>query len=124
MDYNNNYNYNNYNNYNYPQPLRSAGPQPNTLVFGILSLVFGCTCIASFVGIILGAIGRGKGNNYVQQGGALTGASKVGFILCKAGLIVSIIMTVIFAVIIIWAIADPRGYVRFFDDFLDLYDFY
>ncbi len=121
MDYNNNYG--NYNSYNYPQPQRSAGPQPNTLVFGILSLVFGFSCVAAFVGIILGAIGRSKGSSYVRQGGTLTGASKVGYILCKAGLIVSIIMTVIFAVIIIWAIADPRGYVRFFDDFIDLYDF-
>ena len=73
----------------YGQPRYNVPPQPNTLVFGILSLVFG-----SIVGIILGSIGRKKGKAYIAQGGQLTGASKVGFILCKVGLILSILAIV------------------------------
>ena len=90
MDYNN----------NYQQP--QLGQQPNLLVFGILSLVFSVV-----VGIILGAIGRKKGKEYVAQGGTLTGASKVGFILCKVGLILSIIATICF---VIYIIAFAAGY--------------
>ena len=55
QNYNQNYNQYNYQPAQYQQP---AAPQPNILVFGILSLVF-----SSIVGIILGAIGRKKGKN-------------------------------------------------------------
>lgn len=78
------------------QPTANVGAQPNLLVFGILSLVFSVV-----VGIILGAIGRSKGKAYIAQGGQLTGASKVGFILCKVGLILSIIATVFFVIYMI-----------------------
>ena len=91
MEYNYNYNQNNL-------------PQPNTLTFGILSLVFSIV-----LGIIFGAIGRKKGNEFIAQGGTLTGASKVGFILSKVGLILSIIMTifiVIYMIVIIAAAAN------------------
>ena len=82
---------------NYQQPVQQpVSAQPNLLVFGILSLVF-----SSIVGIILGAIGRKKGKAYIAQGGELTGASKVGFILCKVGIILGIVATI---VIIIYAI--------------------
>jgi hypothetical protein len=93
--------YNNYNNYpQQPQPYRApVGPQPNLLVFGILS-----RAISAVVGIILGSIGRSKGNAYIAQGGTLTGASKVGYILCKVGFILSIISTVCTVLIIILAI--------------------
>ena len=73
--------------------------QPNLLVFGILSLV-----LEWIPGIILGAIGRKKGNEYIAQGGTLTGAAKVGYILSKVGLILGIIGT-IFVVIYIILIA-------------------
>ncbi|MBR6040401.1 MAG: hypothetical protein IKP38_07975 [Clostridia bacterium] len=74
-------------------------PQPNTLVFGILSLVLG-----SLVGIILGAIGKKKAKEFTDQGGQLVGASKVGFILSKVGFILGII-ELVFVVIYIILIA-------------------
>ena len=80
------------------QQTANVGAQPNLLVFGILSLV-----IPFIVGIILGAVGRSKGKAYIAQGGQLTGASKVGFILCKVGLILSIIFTVIMVIYMIAA---------------------
>lgn len=80
--------------YNYNQ--NNNLQQPNTLVFGILSIVFSVV-----VGIILGAIGRKKGKEFMAQGGELTGASKVGFILSKVGLILSIIGTIFFVIYII-----------------------
>ena len=88
----------------YQQPVyqsQSAGPQPSTLAFGILSLVL---CWIPILGIIFAAIGRSKGKNYVRSGGQLTGASKVGFILCVPGLIFSIIMNVYYLILIIIAI--------------------
>lgn len=81
---------------NYQQPVQQPAAQPNTLVFGILSLVFSVV-----VGIILGAIGRKKGKAFIAQGGELTGASKVGFILCKVGIILSIIATISFVIYLI-----------------------
>ena len=82
----------NYNQSNYQNNLT----QPNTLVLGILSLVFG-----SIVGIILGAIGRKKGNEFIAQGGELTGASKVGYILSKVGIILGIITTILIVIYVI-----------------------
>lgn len=88
-------------NQQYTQPAYNALPaQPNLLVFGILSLVF-----SSIVGIILGAIGRKKGKAYIAQGGTLTGASKVGYILSLVGIILGIIVTVYLVIVIIAAIA-------------------
>lgn len=69
---------------------QTPAPQPNTLVWGILSLAIFC-----FIGWIFGIIGRKKGNAYIAQGGTLTGASKVGYILSLVGIIVSIIVTII-----------------------------
>ena len=92
----------------YTQPVYAAAPaaaaqgQPNTLVFGILSLVFCCIpYVGGIAAIIMGAIGRGKGKRYVQAGGTLTGASKVGYILSLVGLIFGIIMTIVWAIVII-----------------------
>ena len=87
------------------QQVANVGAQPNLLVFGILSIVFDWI----FVGIILAAVGRSKGKAYVAQGGQLTGASKVGFILCKVGLILSIIGTIGFAISLIVYIAVLAG---------------
>lgn len=74
--------------------------QPNTLTFGILSLVF-----SAVLGIIFGAIGKKKGNEFIAQGGTLTGASKVGYILSKIGFILAIISTIICVIYIILIIA-------------------
>ena len=70
--------------------------QPNLLVFGILSLVF-----STIPGIILGSIGRKKGNEYIAMGGTLTGAAKVGYILSKVGFILGIIGTIFLVIYII-----------------------
>jgi hypothetical protein len=75
-------------------------PQPNTLTFGILSLVF-----CGILGIIFGAIGRKKGKEFIAQGGELAGSSKVGFILSKVGLILGIIATIVIAIYLIVIIA-------------------
>ncbi|MBP5271149.1 MAG: hypothetical protein ILO42_09355 [Clostridia bacterium] len=82
------------NNNTYSTPLPE---QPNTLVWGILSLVF-----ETILGIIFGAIGLKKGKQFIAEGGTLTGASKVGYILSRVGLILGIISTVI--VVISWII--------------------
>lgn len=78
-----------YQNNVYQQP---AGPQPSTLAFGILSLIF---CGGGLLGLIFGAIGRGRGKRYP---GTLTGASKAGYILSTIGMIVGIIMTIFWVV--------------------------
>lgn len=78
--------------------------QPNLLVFGILSLV-----LETIPGIILGAIGRKKGNEYIAQGGTLTGAAKVGYILSKVGFILGIIGTIFLVIYIILIIAGIAG---------------
>ena len=75
-------------------------PQPNTLTFGILSLVF-----CGILGIIFGAIGRKKGKEFIAQGGELAGAAKVGFILSKVGVILGIIATIVIAIYLIVIIA-------------------
>ena len=77
--------------------------QPNLLVFGILALVLAELGIP---GIIIGAIGRSKGKKFIQAGGTLTGASKVGYILSLVGLILGIVMTVVWIII---AIAGASG---------------
>ena len=80
----------------------SAGPQPNTLLFGILSLVF---CETVILSLIFAIIGRKKGKAYIAQGGTLTGASKVGFVLSKLGLIFAILSLIVCAVVIILLVA-------------------
>ena len=86
----------------YQQPVYAAPAaqqeQPNLLVLGILSLVF---CSLGLPGLIIGAIGRSKGKKFVQAGGTLTGASKVGYILSLIGLIFGIIMTIFWVIYII-----------------------
>ena len=76
--------------------------QPNLLVLGILAVVFAELGIP---GIILGAIGRSKGKKFVQAGGTLTGAAKVGYILSLVGLILGIVMTVFWVIYLIVIIA-------------------
>ena len=91
----------------YQQPFRAqpVSAQPNTLVFGILSLVFSCLFYTAIVGMILGIVGRSKAKAYAAQGGQLTGASKVGSILSMVGMILGIVLSVILLIVIIIAIA-------------------
>lgn len=91
--------------YNYNQ---NNLQQPNTLTLGILSIVF--ASITGIVGIILGAIGRKKGKEFLAQGGELTGASKVGFILSKVGVILGIISTIFIVLYIILIAAGAVAY--------------
>ena len=80
-------------------------PQPNTLVFGILSLVLG-----PVLAIIFGAIGKKKGKEFIAQGGELVGASKVGVILSKIGFILGIIGTIFMVIyIILIAVGAANG---------------
>ncbi len=76
--------------------------QPNLLVLGILAVALAELGIP---GIILGAIGRSKGKKFVQAGGTLTGAAKVGYILSLVGLILGIVMTVFWVIYLIVIIA-------------------
>ena len=92
-------------NQQYAQPVYNTMlPQPNLLVFGILSLAL-CGFFG-ILGIIFGAIGRGKGKSYVAQGGTLTGASKVGYILALVGLILGIVVAVIYLIAFIAALVN------------------
>ena len=70
--------------------------QPNLLIFGILSLV-----LSTIPALILGIMGKKKGDEYIAQGGTLTGASKVGYILSKVGMILGIVGTAILAIYIV-----------------------
>ena len=91
----------------------AVGPQPNLLVFGILSLALAFA--VSVAGIVLGTIGRSKGNDYLARGGMLTGASRTGYSLSLAGLIVGILMTCVSVVLFIIALTTDFGeYFRLF----------
>lgn len=85
-----------------PAPVYEAAPAEAPagpgLVWGILGLAFGCTAILSFLGIIFSAIGIGKAKKYAKQGYPLTGKNKVGSILSKIGLPVSIVVLVLFII--------------------------
>ena len=85
-----------YNQSSFQSSVYQTMAQPNLLVFGILSIVF-----SGIVGLILSIIGRKKGKAFIAQGGTLTGASKVGYILCMVGLILSIIAIVVIAIYLI-----------------------
>lgn len=66
------------------------------LTQGILSLAFMSTFCLSFLGIIFGAIGKGKANAYIARYGETEGKATVGKHLSTAGLISSIVVTAIF----------------------------
>ncbi|MBQ7599725.1 MAG: hypothetical protein IJU57_03520 [Clostridia bacterium] len=79
-----------------------AQRQPNILVFGILALALGYQI--GIPGIILGLIGRSKGNKFLASGGVFTKSNKVGYILSKAGFIVGIVSTVIVIIAVVMMI--------------------
>ena len=97
----------------YQQPMygqtyaaQPVGAQPNTLILGILSLVF---CELGIVGLILAIIARKKGKAYIAQGGQLTGAAKVGHILALVGLILSICYMAFWAIYLVVIIIAAIG---------------
>ena len=87
----------------YQQPVYNATPQPEdtsskVLTFGIIGLVLSELGI---LGLIFSIIGLKQANQYYSTFGTLIGKAKVGKILSKVGLIVSIVMTVFWAIYII-----------------------
>ncbi len=77
-----------------------------SLVFGILSLVFN---EFSILGIIFGAIGKGKAKKFAaENGGVVTGKAKVGKILSTVGLVLGIIGLVCAVIIALACIASPE----------------
>lgn len=79
-----------------PQPDALAG---SVLTKGILSVVFACTFIVSFLGIIFGA----QGKNLAAQcaainGGYLPGKARAGKYLSIGGFIGGIVMTALFGI--------------------------
>ena len=101
----------------YQQPVSATpagAPTPtNILILGIIGLAISWIPFASIAGIIVSAIGMKKSNAYVAAGGITCGQSKTGRILARVGLIVSIVMTVIWALyftVIIIAAASYSSY--------------
>ncbi|MEE1105941.1 MAG: hypothetical protein UH083_08270 [Ruminococcus sp.] len=98
-------------NYNggYNQPAAPQGNPTNVLVFGILGLALSGLGI---VGLIFSIIGLKKANNYIATYGNISNQVRIGRRLAIAGMIVSIIMTVIwvlYIVIIVVAVASSGG---------------
>lgn len=85
-----------------------AGPSPTkVMVFGIIGLALSGLGIP---GIILSIIALKQANEFIRLNGGLFGQAKVGRILGKAGLIVSIVMTVFWVLYVILVIlAFTRG---------------
>lgn len=66
----------------------------STLTMGILSLVF---CEIGLLGLIFAIIGKSKAKKYAALTGKLSGKANVGKILSTVGLVISIIMTAVWA---------------------------
>ena len=93
-----------------PEPDTEPAPsadQPNILVMGILALALGYQ--VGIPGIILGIIGRTRGNRFLASGGVFNKSNRIGYTLSKAGFIVGIVSTVIVAVVITLYIAFLVG---------------
>lgn len=89
--------------YTAPQPAPAAANDPaldslatNTMVFGILGAALGL-CIG-VPGIIFSVLTKNKVDEFVSRAGSLYGKAKVGSILSKVGLPVSIVCTAIYTI--------------------------
>ena len=71
------------------------------LALGIVALATSMSFYFSIAGIICGAIGLAKSNDFMRKYGALTGKANTGRHLSRAGLIVGIVMTSFFALFIL-----------------------
>ncbi len=96
----------------YAQPVY-MGPDPlaeslskTSLVMGIISLVLGLSIYFSIGGIVLGAMGLAKSNEYVAKFGKTTGKGLVGRLLSRAGLITGIVFTAALALVLIIVLAE------------------
>lgn len=98
-------------NYNggYNQPAAPQGNPTKVLVFGILGLALSGLGV---VGLIFSIIGLKQANNYIATYGNISNQVRIARRLAIAGMIVSIIMTVIwvlYIVIIVVAVASSGG---------------
>lgn len=97
--------------YTAPQPTYTAPQQPvqpaandpaldslatNTMVFGILGAALGLA--VGVPGIIFSVLTKNKVSEFVSRAGSLYGKAKVGSILSKVGLPVSIVCTAIYTI--------------------------
>lgn len=82
----------------------------NSLIFGILGLVF---CESGILGIIFSAIGLSNAKKYAAEAGELTCKAKTGKILATLGLvfsIISLVCIIIFAILSSCASAALQQY--------------
>ena len=92
-----------------PDPEREslkAKAASDALRWGILSLVFGLEgFLVSFLGIIFATKGFKKADWFAYlNNGVLSGKAKIGRILSKVGLILSIVMTVVWVLYVLYFI--------------------
>lgn len=78
--------------------IQLAQLEQQTLTFGILGL---CLSMLGVPGIIFSSIAGKKAHAYKSMTGNLTGKAAIGYKLAKAGKIVSIIMTVVLAILVL-----------------------
>ena len=98
-----------YNNPVYPAQTAAGATSvtpTSVLVWGIAAIACACTFYFAFLGIIFGAIARGRSNNYLAAYGPISTKAKVGRILGTVGFILGIVFTVILFFVIIAVIAD------------------
>ena len=104
-----------------------AGASKSILIMGIIGIALSTMpFLVSIAGIIISAICRGKVKNYIARYGEVHGKAKVGAILSKIGLILSIIMTVCWAIImisigILFAEGTYYGWGDILEEIFDIY---
>ena len=74
------------------------------LKWGIMSVAFACSFIASFMGIIFAVKANKKVAEYIHYMGGVSGKAKVGKHLAKGGLIGGIAMTAFFVLYVLFLI--------------------
>ena len=84
-----------------PAPVKTVSPS-KVLTWGILGLAFAGS---GLLGLIFSIIGLKNAKLFLAENGALFGQAKVGRILAKVGLILSIVMMVFWLIYIIAIIA-------------------
>ncbi len=89
------------------QDVAASNDATPILALGIVALATALSFYFSIAGIICGAIGLSKSNDFMRKYGALTGKANTGRHLSRAGLIVGIVMTSFFALcILLYAIGE------------------
>lgn len=104
----------------YPQYSIAQPSGTPVLVMGILALAFANTFYLAFLGIIFGAICKGRLSAYLEAGGRLCGQAKVGRILGKIGLILGIVFTALLIVLFCLMLGGNAVFESIFDSGYDL----